>query len=400
MGTGVPILSVAGIRIKAHWSVLLVAGLLAWGLADGVIPGAVPSTPLAVRWGLGFLAAFLLLVSLTVHELAHSLVARKLGVAVDDITLWVFGGVSHIHDDWDTPGTELRVASAGPAATLLIAALLLGLTFALSGLGAPLLAVVIVQWLLAVNVLLLAFNLVPAFPLDGGRIVRGVIWKLRGNRRSATIAAARAGRAFAVLLMLLGVIDFFLTTDIGGIWLVFVGWFLDNAARREQQGEVIRNTLTGVRVRNAMSRDPVLVPSWITVQLLVEQYIMRSQFTSFPTNGLDGRVDGLVTLHNIRRVPPHQRSTRRASDIAVPLAQVPIAAPDDLLTELLPRLGAHTEGRALVFENDQLVGIVSPRDIARVLTSMAPRGGAVPLPPALPQPPPLPPEQETPARTA
>jgi Zn-dependent protease len=400
MGTGVPILSIAGIRIRAHWSVLLVAGLLAWGLAGGVIPSAAPSTPLVLRWGLGIVAAVLLIVSLTAHELAHSLVARRLGVAVDGITLWVFGGVSHIHDDWDTPGTELRVATAGPAATLVISALLLGITLGLSSLGAPLLAVVIAQWLFAVNVLLLVFNLVPAFPLDGGRIVRGVIWKLRGNRRSATIAAARAGRAFALLLMVLGVIDFFLTTDIGGIWLVFVGWFLDNAARREQQGEVIRNSLAGVRVRDAMSRDPVLVPSWITVQLLVEQYIMRSQFTSFPTHGLDGRIDGLVTLHNIRRVPPHQRSTRRASDIAVPIAQVPTASPDDLLTDVLPRLGAQTEGRALVFENDQLAGIVSPRDIARLLTSMAPSRGAQPSPPVVPQPPPLPPEQETPARSA
>ena len=400
MATGVPILSIAGIRIKAHWSVLLVAAFLAWGLADGVIPNAALSTPAVVRWGLGFLAAFLLLVSLTVHELAHSLVARRRGVAVDDITLWMFGGVSHIHDDWESPGTELRVAAAGPAATLVVAALLLGITFALSSLGAPLLAVVIAQWLFAVNVLLLVFNLVPAFPLDGGRIVRGVIWKLKGNRRTATIAAARAGRAFAVLLMLLGVVDFFLTTDIGGIWLVFVGWFLDNAARREQQGELIRNSLTGVRVGEAMSPNPVLVPSWITVQLLMEQYLMRSQFTSFPTHGLDGRIDGLVTLHNIRRVPPHQRSTRRASDVAVPIAQVPIAAPDDLLTDLLPRLGAQTEGRALVFENDQLVGIVSPRDIARVLTSMARSPGVQPLPPAVPQPPPLPPEQETPARSA
>src|ERR1700680_1535529 len=392
MATGVPILSIAGIRIKAHWSVLLVAAFLAWGLADGVIPNAALSTPAVVRWGLGFLAAFLLLVSLTVHELAHSLVARRGCVAVDAITLWVFGGVSHIHDDWESPGTELRVAAAGPAATLVVAALLLGITFALSSLGAPLLAVVIAQWLFAVNVLLLVFNLVPAFPLDGGRIVRGVIWKLKGNRRTATIAAARAGRAFAVLLMLLGVVDFFLTTDIGGIWLVFVGWFLDNAARGEQQGEVIRHSLTGGGVRHAMRCDPV--------RLRVEQYIMRSQFTSFPPHGLDGRIDGLVTLHNIRRVPPHQRSTRRASDVAVPIAQVPIAAPDDLLTDLLPRLGAQTEGRALVFENDQLVGIVSPRDIARVLTSMARSPGVQPLPPAVPQPPPLPPEQETPARSA
>lgn len=401
MGNAVPIVRIAGIRIKAHWSVLVVAGLLAWGLAGGVIPDADPQSGPVVRWGLGILAALVLIASLTLHELAHSIVARRRGVQVDDITLWLFGGVSHIHDDWETPGTELRVAVAGPAATLLLSGLFVGLAFLLAWTGAPLVAAVIAQWLFAVNLLLLVFNLVPAFPLDGGRIVRAVMWKIRGNRQAATVAAARAGRVFALLLVALGLLDFFLTADIGGVWLVFVGWFLDNAAKREQQGEVIRNVLTGVRVRDAMSPDPVVVPSWITVELLVSQYVMRNQFTTFPTHGIDGRIDGLVTMHGIRRVAPHQRSTKRASDIAVPLDQVPVAAPDDMLTDLLPRIGAITEGRALVFDRSELVGIVSPRDVARLLTTIAPRGlrGYQPPPPA---PPPLPPavEEENPARSA
>jgi Zn-dependent protease len=401
MPNTIPILRLAGIRINAHWSVLLVAGLLAWGIAGGVIPAAVPGTSPPVSWGIGVAAAVLLIASLTAHELAHTITAKRRGVAGDDITLWVFGGVSHMHDDWKTPGTELLVAAAGPAATVLVAGVFLGLTYLFAVSDAPRLAQVLVQWLLGVNVLLLVFNLVPAFPLDGGRILRALLWKLRGDRRSATIAAARGGRVFAMMVIALGAADFFLTADLGGLWLVFVGWFLDTAARREQQGEFVRDVLAGVRVRDAMTPNPMSIPSWLTVDVLFEQYVMRTEFTSFPTHGINGDIDGLVTLRDIRRVAPHQRSSKRVADIAVPLERVPRAAPGDLLVDLLPRLTAETDSRALVFEEGALTGIVSPRDIARVLAAIAPNRRSWTRPA---MPPPVPPSaasaEDAPAKTA
>jgi predicted transcriptional regulator len=165
--------------------------------------------------------------------------------------------------------------------------------------------------------------------------------------------------------MAAGVIDFFMTSDVGGIWLVFIGWFLEQASRAEVQGETARHVLEGVTVGDVMSSNPVVVPGWITVALLVEQYAMRYHFTTFPIHDIAGRIEGLVTLRGMKRVPGPQRSRMRVADIAMPLAQIPTAAPTDLLTDLLPKLGPQSDGRALVFDGDQLVGIVSPSDIAR-----------------------------------
>jgi Zn-dependent protease/CBS domain-containing protein len=367
MNRGVRIGRIAGIRITADWSVLVIGALLAWGVAGGAVPAAVPGTPSWLAWAVGSLAALLLLASLTAHELGHALLARRRGIAVDGIRLWLFGGVAQIGGDWMTGRTEMLVAAVGPAITFVIAAVSVGTTWLLASLGAPPLVVLVPQWIAAVNVLLLVFNLIPAFPLDGGRILRGFIWARTNNRMSATVAAARAGRVFAVILVGVGVLDIFFFDPIGGFWLVLIGWFLDGAARGEAHGEQARHALEGVLVGDVMSKDPVIVPSWITVELLVEQYVMGHEFTSFPTHSIDGRIDGLVTLRGIKRLPAQQRRTRRAIDIAIPSALVPIARRDEQLTDLLKRMGNASDGRAMVFDADHLVGIVSPSDIARLL---------------------------------
>ena len=151
------------------------------------------------------------------------------------------------------------------------------------------------------------------------------------------------------------------------MWLVFIGWFLASMARGEQRGETVRRALEDVRVRDVMSTNPIVVPSWITVRLLLEQYAMRYPYTAFPTHGLDGKVDGLVTLLGMKRVPPRQRGERRASEISIPIEQLPIARPDDLVTDLFSRMSSRGAGRALVFDGEQLVGIVSPSDVGRRL---------------------------------
>ncbi len=364
MNQGIPIARLAGIRISAHWSVLVIGAILAWGVAMGVIPPAAPGTPALVAWLVGAAAALLLIASLTVHELAHSLVARHRGVAIEGITLWVFGGASHIKGDWGSARTEISVAVAGPASTLALAGLFYAIAAVLDAAGAPALAVVVPWWLAVVNLMLLVFNMVPAFPLDGGRVLRGILWAHGGDRASATRSAAFGGRLFALFLLAAGVIDFFMTSDVGGIWLAFIGWFLATASRAEVQGETVRHVLEGVTVGNVMSSNPVVVPGWITVELLVEQYAMRYHFTTFPTHDIAGRIDGLVTLRGMKRVPVAERSRVRAAEIAIPLTQIPIAAPTDLLTDLLPKLGPQSDGRAVVFDGDQLVGIVSPSDVA------------------------------------
>jgi Zn-dependent protease/CBS domain-containing protein len=357
---------IAGINVTADWSVLLIAALLAYGVAAGAVPVDVPGTPIWLAWVVGVIAAGFLIASLAAHELAHALLARRRGVAVEGIKLWLFGGVAQMGGDWLNARTEILVAAIGPAVTAALAAILVGVSWLLVQVGAPPLVILVVEWLAALNMLLLVFNLIPAFPLDGGRILRGFIWSRTKNRMTATVAASRAGRFFAVLLIGLGVLDLFFVDPVGGLWLMLIGWFLDTAARGEANGEQARHALEGVLVGDAMSKNPVIVPSWITVELLVEQYVMGHQFTSFPTHSIDGRIDGLVTMRGIKQVPPQQRGNRRAIDIAIPIDRVPVARQDELLTDLLKRVGPASDGRAMVYDGGTLVGIVSPSDIARL----------------------------------
>jgi Zn-dependent protease len=363
---GIRIARIAGIQITADWSVLVIGALLAYGMAEGAVPISVPGTPAWLAWVVGVISATLLIASLTAHELAHALLARQRGVAVEGIKLWLFGGVAQMGGDWLTARTEMLVAAIGPAVTGALAALFIGASWLLVQAGAPPLVILVAEWLAAVNILLLVFNLIPAFPLDGGRILRGFIWSRTRNRMTATVAAARAGRFFAVLLIGLGVLDLFFVNAVGGLWLMLIGWFLDSAARGEANGEQARHALEGVLVGDVMSKNPVIVPSWITVELLVDQYVMGHQFTSFPTHSIDGRIDGLVTMRGIKQVPPQQRGNRRAIDIAIPVDRVPTARQDEQLTDLLKRVGPASDGRAMVYDGGTLVGIVSPSDVARL----------------------------------
>jgi Zn-dependent protease len=369
MNRGVPLGRIAGIKVTADWSVLVIVALVAWGVASAAVPGLAHGTPVWLAWIAGISVAVLLIASLVAHELGHALLARRRGMAIDGIRLWLFGGVAQMNGEWMTGATEVLVAAVGPAVTFVISAIAVAATWLLVVIGAPPILVVIAEWVAALNILVLVFNLIPSFPLDGGRILRGFIWMRTKNKTTATVAAARAGRAFAVVLVGIGVLDLFFLDPVGGLWLMLIGWFLANAARGEANGELARHALEGVLVGDVMSKDPVVVPSWITVELLVDQYVMGHQFTSFPTHSIDGRIDGLVTMRGIKQLRPQQRGNKRAIDIAIPIDLVPIARRDEPITDLLKRIGPASDGRAFVYDSDTLVGIVSPSDIARLLQS-------------------------------
>jgi Zn-dependent protease len=363
---GIPIARIAGIKISADWSVLLICALLAWGVAGGVVPVAAPGTPVWLAWIVGAIAAVLLMASLIAHELGHALLARHRGISVEGIRLWLFGGAAQMSGDLMTGKTEMLVAAIGPAVSLLLVGGFIGASWLLVLVNAPPLVIVVAEWLAGLNLVLLAFNLIPAFPLDGGRILRGFLWTRTKNRMTATIAASKAGRFFAVVLIGFGVLDLFFVDAGVGLWLMLIGWFLDTAARSEAHGEQARHALEGVLVGDVMSKNPVIVPSWITVELLVDQYVMGHQFTSFPTHSIDGRIDGLVTMRGIKQVPQQQRGNRRAIDIAIPADRVPVARQDEHITDVLRRIGTASDGRAMVYDGGTLVGIVSPSDIARL----------------------------------
>jgi Zn-dependent protease/CBS domain-containing protein len=357
---------VAGVPVGANWSVLAIFVLIVWELADLVLPGYHPHDARAVYWAAATVGALLFFASLLAHEASHTMVAVHNGIRVRGITLWLFGGVSELEGEALTPAADFRIAVVGPLTSLALAVVFGAVGILLhSTTGTVGLVGSAVGWLAWVNLLLGVFNLMPAAPLDGGRILRAVLWHRSGDRVRAATSAARAGEVFGYILVGLGALEFF-TVSLFGLWLVFLGLFLLSAARAEQNDVVLRSTLATVHVRDLMTPDPVVFPSSMSVAELVDQRLHEFHFGTFPLVRPDGQLEGLTTLTRIRRVPPDRRPTTRLIDTACPLADVPAAAPDEPVPDLLQRLQRAPDGRALVIGPDlRLVGILSPSDIAR-----------------------------------
>ena len=242
-----------------------------------------------------------------------------------------------------------------------------GSALLLDAVSAPSLMVGAATWLATINVILAVFNLIPAAPLDGGRVLRALLWRRSGNRMQATVTAANAGRFFGYLLIVVGVLEFAAGAGLGGVWFVFLGWFVLNAANAERVYAVVNDALSGVRVRDVMSPDPSVVSESLTVGEFLEDHVMRHRWSAFPITANDGVITGLVTLGQVKSVPASARPTTLVRDIACPIGQTARASPDDAVTDLIERLSTCSDRRALVFDGDRLVGIVSPTDINRAV---------------------------------
>jgi Zn-dependent protease len=314
------------------------------------------------------MTALAFLGGLLAHEMAHSVVARRRGVNVRDITLWLLGGISTIERVPDSAPDELAIALAGPGTSIALGLGLLATGTVASLIGIPELIVAAVVWLGAINLLLAVFNLVPAAPLDGGRVLLALLWRRSGDRLRATRSAARAGERFAWVLFAFGVVEIFLGAGVGGIWAVLLGWYLLDAARNEDARALVEQRLEGVRIGDLMSREPITAPDSITVDELLDQYVIAHHCASFPLTH-DGRVTGLVTLARYRALDPRRRADIKVGEIAWPLADVTTAQPDEMAFDVLRRQTGG-DGRVLVFDNGALVGIVSPSDFARVVETV------------------------------
>jgi Zn-dependent protease len=362
---------IAGIEVGLHWSLAIVFVLIVWTLAGQLLPAVVPDQPQSAYWLVSALAAFLFYMSLLSHEMGHALVARRLGVQVDGITLWLFGGVARLRGDAAMPGTEVKIAIAGPIVSLALAIFFGGATFALDATAGPALVEGGCAWLAGSNAMLLLFNLIPAFPLDGGRLLRAWLWQRSGDRYRATSGAARLGRVFAFLLIGLGLLALFVQGALSGLWLIFLGWFLMSAARNEESQVVLRGALAGLRVADVMSRDPATAPGWITVDEMMRSYLPGQRAIAYPLKTFDGDLDGLVTLSRLVQVPVEERHVRRVRDFGTGMDAVAKASPSEQVTAVLDRFSPSDEGQMLVIDGGKLVGMLSPTDITRALGTRA-----------------------------
>jgi Zn-dependent protease len=360
-----PAVQVAGFRVVVSWSALAVFALVTWSLGTGALPASFPGHSPTAYWLAGLATAVLFVAGLLAHELAHAVVARRAGLQVDDITLWLLGGVARIRGEMPSPQVELRVAAAGPAASLLVAALLLAAAVGLGLLGAPPLAGGAALWLAAMNGLLVVFNLIPGSPLDGGRILRAILWRVRGDPARAAIVAAAVGRAAGLLLAGLGLFQLFAAgSSLGGLWTALVGWFLAGAAGREGELARMRAGLGDLRVHEVMTPDPPTGPAWFTVDAFLDGWAARHPGPAWPVQDFDGRLAGVVAMESLRLVPAADRSRVRVADVAVPARELPAAVPDEAAAEVAGRLAAAGRSLALVVDGDRPVGVVTAARLA------------------------------------
>lgn len=358
---------IARVRVGVNWSVIVIFTLIALGLAAGRFPILYPGLPTVAYSAAGLVAGLVFFASLLAHELAHAIVARRNGVGVEAITLWLFGGVAKLEGEPATPAADFRVAAVGPGVSLVLAAGFGVLAVVAAALSAPDLVVGVVGWLALINAVLAVFNLVPAAPLDGGRILRAVLWWRTGDRTRAAVGAARAGRTFGWFLIAFGVAVAVFGGGIGGLWLALIGWFITTAARSEEEYARVSGSLSGVRVSDVMSANPTVVPSETTVADFIDRYVFSHRYSTFPVVGPAGVPAGLVTLRHVKTIPAADRTTLRVADVAAPMDRVAVVAPADPLADVLPRMSSGAEGRAVVVAHNQIVGIVSPVDVMRRL---------------------------------
>jgi Zn-dependent protease len=366
-GNRIPLFRVAGIQISADLSWFLVVVLFTWSLADSyfpreeVLPGLAP----AEYWLLGFAAALLLFASIVLHELGHALTAQRLGVPIRGITLFIFGGVAEMTEEPPTAKAEFQVAVAGP-----VVSVVLGFAFLAAGFGGaaaawPAVATELLQFLGAMNLYLVVFNMVPAFPLDGGRVLRSVLWQWKGSLRWATRVTSTIGSFLGTALIALGVLWAIGLSDLmGGMWLALIGLFVRSAARMSYQQLLLRRALEGEPVSRFMHPEPVTVPRSISVAELVQDYVYRHHFKAFPVVEGD-RLVGCVTTRDVRRLPREEWERQTVGTVAEPCSEENTVPPDLDAMEALSRMSRSGRSRLLVAQGDRLLGILSLKDLLK-----------------------------------
>jgi Zn-dependent protease/CBS domain-containing protein len=361
---GIPIGRLSGISIDLDYSWFLIVGLLTWALAVSYFPAEYPGWAGGEYWLIGFLSAVLLFVSVLIHELAHALVAQHHGLEVSRITLFLFGGVAQIAAEPSSATEEFWIAIVGPITSFALAAFFWEIEPLITSL--PILA--LVRYLAWLNLILGLFNLIPGFPLDGGRVLRAIMWRFTGDYHRATIAAATAGRFFGFAMIFWGVWRAF-TGDIGGgIWIAIIGWFLESAASSQAQQETLRNMLGGHRVLDAMQRNFIQAPDDVSVQDLDRGLAPSGARFAIVSSG--GSAVGLVTLAAIRDVPRSEWPSTTAAQIMVPFKKLATTEPNAVLWSALERMGRDGVNQMPVLEGNGVVGVLSREDILHYLSGL------------------------------
>lgn len=363
MNPTIPLGRIAGVRIGANWSWVIIFALIVWTLEAEVFPDENPGLARATYVWMAVIAAFAFFASLLLHELGHAVAARRDGVEIEGITLFLFGGVAQFKGEFPSAGAEFRIAIAGPLVTLALGAGFVAVAVSVQ-LGSA--ADGIVAWLGYINFLLLVFNLLPALPLDGGRILRAALWARKRDFAAATRVATEVSRAFAFVLIAFGLLLFFTEGALSGAWFALIGWFLLQAAASEARYPLVREALANLRVRNLMVYDPVTAEAGETIGSFLARVPWAAHHSVYPV--LDGeRPVGALAFSDVRHIPREQWDERLVSDSAIPLEDLEMLDPDEPALKAFGALSAGGLHRGLVVRDGRLVGLLSISDFARVL---------------------------------
>ncbi|WP_030856627.1 site-2 protease family protein [Streptomyces sp. NRRL F-2747] len=373
MNGSVPIGRVVGVPLRMHWSVPLLVVLFAYGLGRQTLPVWTPGRSNAVYTLASVVGALLLMVSLLLHETAHAATARRSKISVEDVTLWALGGMTRMGRP-QSAGAAFAVAVSGPLTSLVIGGAAVGAGIGVDSLLGWAVPAAVLVWLGWANLFLGVFNLLPASPLDGGRVLQALLWWRTGDRDRADRAASRSGQVMGVLLAALGWVSF-LRGSSGGLWLVVIGLFITFVAGAERQRAVLQTGLRGVRVAEAMSSPVAAGADWLSVRRFIEEVAVASRHSALPLLDFDGRPSGVVHVRGLARIPDAQRDALRVRDAATPLERCAVAAPGDLLGEALDALRPGVGLPLLVVDADRLVGIVTAKDVTRLVERRALGGG-------------------------
>jgi Zn-dependent protease len=361
----IPLLKIAGIRIMLDYSWFIIFALVTWSIAAGYFPREFPGLSQSAYWTAGIIASILFFFSIIIHELMHSVIAMKSGIKIVSITLFIFGGASHLSREAKTPWNELWIALSGPLTSIVLGMAIWGAVTVIRGDVSPLI-VSVFNYLAWINIFLGIFNLVPAFPLDGGRVLRAIVWWKTGNPIYAIRLSTDFGKGFALAIIVLGAFQIFKGELIAGAWLVLIGLFLRSMAYSGMHEFEISHSMENMKVKHIMIENPISVPPDITVDRLITDYLFRTTLREFPVQR-DGELLGLVSLDQFANVEKDSRSHTTVGDIMTPISDQIRISPEKMLSDALQKMNSGNINRLLVMDDGKLIGIITKTGVLRLL---------------------------------
>lgn len=358
-----------GIPVGMSWTLMVVVWLFSLGLAEGHFPAESPGHASVSYWLAALVTVVVFFGSVLAHELAHALMAKRYGIRTEDITLWMLGGVARLTETPKTPAAQAKIAGIGPITSGAIGALLLAASWGVAQIGEEPLVVSVLRWLGGINLLMAAFNSLPASPLDGGSVLSAIIWWRKKNAQKGQIGAAQAGRILGAGLLGFGAIRMLMMGDTYGLWGMLIGWFIWQNAQLELRGAEARNLLQGLTAVEATIPDPPIIDEGLTVDGLIAMMGATPNHSAFVVRESDGVLRSVITMDDIRQIPPNRRSQMLLRDTAIPIEQLTTAWDTDSLLDVIERAATASRPEIVVYDDRMcLVGVISREDLIRLAT--------------------------------